>query len=269
MPIDFCSLASGSSGNCQFISSGGTKLLVDAGLSGKYIKMALEKFDVSLLDIDGVLVTHEHSDHIQGVGVLQRKYGLKIYTNEKTFKAMQPKIGDVDLNKIILFDNYKPFEIKDLWIEPYSISHDASDPVAYCIRSNDAQMGIATDLGQMDMILLQALKQMDLVMLESNHSVEMLTAGKYPYYLKRRILSEVGHLSNDTCGTMVTELVRAGFVKSVLLGHLSKENNLPDLAFETVKSIAEEAGIRVGQDVAIDMTYRDRISSLYRIRRTL
>jgi phosphoribosyl 1,2-cyclic phosphodiesterase len=268
MPIDFCSLASGSSGNCQFIRSGGTKLLLDAGLSGKYIKMALDKLDVDISELDGILVTHEHSDHIQGVGVLQRKYGLKVYTNEKTFKAMQPKIGDVDLNKIIVFENYKPFEIKDLWIEPYSISHDASDPVAYCIRSLDAQMGIATDLGQMDMILLQALKQMDFVVLESNHSVEMLTAGKYPYYLKRRILSEVGHLSNDTCGDSVAELVRGGYVKSVLLGHLSKENNLPELAYETVRTIVEEAGIRVGKDVAIDMTYRDRISPLYRVKRT-
>lgn len=267
MSIHFCSLASGSSGNCQYIRSKGTRILLDAGLSGKYIKSALEKLDVNLSDVDGILISHEHSDHIQGVGVLQRKYGLKIYANEKTFKAMQPKIGDIDLNQVVLFDNYKPFAIKDLWIEPYSISHDSVDPVAYCIRSEQAQIGIATDLGQMDLILLQALKEMDFVLLESNHSVEMLTAGKYPYYLKRRILSEVGHLSNDTCGSTITQLVEAGRVKNVLLGHLSKENNMPELAYETVKSIVEEAGIRVGEDLAIEMTYRDRIGPLYRIKR--
>lgn len=266
MPIDFCSLASGSSGNCQYISGKSGKLLLDAGLSGKYIKTALEKLDVDIQAVDGILVTHEHSDHIQGIGVLQRKYGLKIYANEKTFKAMGSKIGDVDLKQVVLFDNYKPFAVKDLWVEPYSISHDASDPVAYCIRTDDASIGIATDLGHMDMILLQALKEMDFVVLESNHSVEMLKAGKYPYYLKQRILSEVGHLSNDTCGFTVTQLVQDGRVQSVLLAHLSKENNVPELAYETVKSITQEAGIKVGDDIVLDMTYRDRISGYYRVK---
>jgi len=174
MSLDFCSLASGSSGNSQYIATKDTHLLLDAGLSGKYIETALKNVDIDIRKIQGILVTHEHSDHIKGVGVLHRRYGMEIYTTENTWEAMRTKLGKIDEDKVKLFEPTKVFEIGDIQVDPFSISHDAVDPVAFSFCTHNAKLSIATDLGVWDESILNAIKDSDLLVLESNHDVEML-----------------------------------------------------------------------------------------------
>lgn len=264
--ISFCSLASGSSGNAQFIGNKTTKLLLDAGLSGKYIQSSLEGIGVDAKDLDGILVTHEHSDHIKGIGVLMRRFGLPLYLTEGTWKGMENKIGKVDLEKVNFIDNNACFAIKDIEIKAYSVSHDANDPVGFTFQNGTGKIGVVTDLGYYTDEILAEIRTCDLVMLEANHDEEMLQMGSYPYYLKRRILSEIGHLSNEDSGEIACDIVRHGKTRNILLGHLSRENNFPDLAYETVKSIMESEGIKVGDDVMLNMTYRDKIGGLYVIK---
>jgi phosphoribosyl 1,2-cyclic phosphodiesterase len=268
MGLKYCSLASGSSGNSQLIAFKDTKVLLDAGLSGKYIKNSLESISESPEDIKAVLVTHEHSDHIKGVGVLMRRYDLDLYVNEKTFEAMKTKIGKINLEKVHIIKKGEEFYIGDLRVKSFEISHDAADPVAYSFFGDDSKVTVATDLGEINERIICELEGSDLLVLESNHDVEMLKSGPYPYYLKRRVLSEHGHLSNDIAGSIVAELFKRGGVGNVLLAHLSKENNFPELAYETVKCIVEENGIFVGTDVNLDMTYRDKVSRYYSIKKS-
>ncbi len=267
MSMNFCSLASGSSGNCQYISSDITHLLVDAGLSGKYIRNALENIDVDPESIHGILVSHEHSDHIKGVGVLMRKYGLKLYVNQLTWNAMKHKIGAIDEEQVVFFKTNESMTIGDIQVKPFSISHDAADPVGFTFSIESAKLCVATDLGIADEQIVHEICDCDLLMIEANHDEEMLKMGKYPYYLKRRILSEDGHISNEYAGSLVVEAAKKGRVNQVLLGHLSKENNFPELAYETVRQVVENSQIQVGIDLNIDMTYRDRVSRLYKIRK--
>lgn len=267
MSLKFCSLASGSSGNCQYVATNETGLLVDAGLSGKYIKGALENIDVDINTITGLLVTHEHSDHIKGIGVLMRRYNVPLYITKETWSAMSTKIGKVDEEKVIFINKNEEVNIGDIIVKPYEVSHDAVDPVGYTFKYDDSKVSIVTDLGYMTDDIMNEIKDSDLLLIESNHDEEMLKMGSYPYYLKRRILSEHGHLSNNTAGEIVVNAVKNGRVKNVLLGHLSKENNFPELAFETVKNIVESSSIEVGVDINIDMTYRDRVSRFYNIKK--
>ncbi len=267
MPIHFCSLASGSSGNSQFIASDQTRLLLDAGLSGKYITNSLEYIGESLKEINALLITHEHSDHIKGAGVIYRKIKQPIYATEATWTAMQSKLGEIAPEHIRIIKPGEAFEIGDILVKPIEISHDAAEPVAYAFSNLQARMCVATDLGHCPESVQQEFLECDLLMLESNHDVNMLKIGPYPYYLKRRILSDVGHLSNETAAGVITRAVKEGRVRSVLLGHLSKENNLPELAYETVGNIVTEAGIRVGEELNLGLTYRDRVGVVYHIRK--
>ncbi len=267
MPIHFCSLASGSSGNSQFIASDSTRILLDAGLSGKYIAGSLEHIGESLKDIQALLITHEHSDHIKGAGVIYRKIRQPIYATEATWQAMQSKLGEIAPEHIRVVRPGESFEIGDITVKPIEISHDAAEPVAYAFGNHGARMCIATDLGHCPESVQAEFLDCDILMLEANHDINMLKVGPYPYYLKRRILSDIGHLSNETAAGVITRAVKEGRVRSVLLGHLSKENNLPELAYETVGSIISEAGYRVGEDINIDLTYRDRVGTLYHIRK--
>lgn len=267
MPIHFCSLASGSSGNSQFIASDSTRLLLDAGLSGKYISGALEHIGESLKDVDALLITHEHSDHIKGAGVIYRKIRKPVYATAATWEVLDVKIGEVLPEHRRVITAGELFDIGDIRVKAIGISHDAAEPVAYAFGNGQARMCVATDLGHCPDSVQSEFLDCDLLMLESNHDVNMLRVGPYPYYLKRRILSDVGHLSNETAAHVISRAVTEGRVRSVLLGHLSKENNLPELAYETVGSIVTEAGIRVGEDLNLDLTYRDRVGMLYHIRK--
>ncbi len=233
--MKFCSIASGSSGNCIYAGSSGTSLLIDAGVSGKRIEAGLRDIDLTTTDIDGILVTHEHSDHIKGLGVLARRYGIPVYGTEGTLRAVREsgsvgKISD-ELLKVIRAD--EEFVIGDLTITPFAVSHDAAEPVGYRIGHNGKSCAVATDMGCYSDYIISKLKGLDVLLIEANHDVRMLEAGRYPYYLKRRILGEKGHLSNETCGRLLGKVLHDG-ISQIFLGHLSRENNYEELAFETV-----------------------------------
>lgn len=265
MTLEFCSLASGSSGNCQYIGSDKTKLILDAGLSGKYVTNGLLSINVDPASVNGILVTHEHTDHVKGVGILMRKYGWELYVNESTWNAMESKMGKVDHEKIHFIEKGKEFTIGDIKILPFEISHDAIDPVGYSFMKGQGNISVLTDLGIVTDEIIDVVKHSDLLVMESNHDIEMLKIGPYPAYLKKRILSERGHLSNVDAGKLIGKIMEYGKVKNVLLAHLSKENNFPDLAYETVRQELETRDILLGKDINVELTYRDRVSKIYRI----
>lgn len=250
----FCSLYSGSSGNSTFIASDNSRILIDAGLSGKSIEKALVDINEDPSEVDGIFVTHEHLDHIKGVGILSRKYNIPIYANELTWNAMKNTLGKIKDENIKIMDS-ESVSIKDLDIIAYRIPHDAASPSGYKVISGNKVACVATDLGYFSDEVKCSIKDADVILLESNHDVEMLKFGPYPYVLKRRILSDVGHLSNDDCGKAIMEIVN-GKKKKIILGHLSKTNNYPDLAYKTVINVLTEGGIEVGGDVAISMAER-------------
>lgn len=256
----FCPLYSGSSGNSVYISSGKSSILIDAGLPGKHIEKALEAINKNPNDIDGIFVTHEHIDHVKGVGVLSRRYNIPIYANEFTWQGMKKNIGKIKEENINIISKHKNITIKDMDIFNYSISHDAVDPVGYAIYSGKSKACVATDLGYFSDEVRENTKDADVVLLESNHDVEMLKFGPYPYNLKRRILSNVGHLSNDDCGKAIVTMTENN-CKNIILGHLSKTNNYPDLAYETVVGVLRENKIQLNKDINISMAKRDMPSN--------
>ena len=231
-----CSIASGSSGNCIYVGSDATHLLVDVGISGKKTEKGLKELELTGQDIDGILITHEHADHIQGLGVITRKYGIPIYATGGTIRAMKDcaGLGSVDPELFHEVREDQKFIIKDLTINPMRISHDAAQPVAYRIAYGSRRVAVCTDLGVYNDYTVECLKGMDALLLEANHDVNMLQVGPYPYYLKQRILGDRGHLSNENTGRLLCRILHDK-MKAILLGHLSKENNLPELAYESVR----------------------------------
>ncbi len=231
-----CSIASGSSGNCIYVGSDATHLLVDVGLSGKRTEAGLKELDLSMRDIDGVFITHEHADHVAGLGVLGRKYNMPIYATKGTIEAIKrnSSLGEIPEELFMLVSADEKIIIKDLVCNPMKISHDAAEPVAYRISHGKKKVGIITDLGTYDDYTVESLKGMDALLLEANHDVNMLQVGPYPYHLKKRILGERGHLSNEMAGQLLCSLLHEK-LQAVILGHLSKENNLPELAYEAVR----------------------------------
>lgn len=231
-----CAIASGSSGNCIYAGTQGTHILIDTGISGKKTEEGLMKLGICGCDLDGIMITHEHADHIGGLGVISRKYSIPIYATAKTIDAIKKTrtIGSVDEE---LFHEISPdesFMLKEMKISPMHTSHDAVDPVAYRISYGSKKIGIATDLGTYNEYTVECLKGMDVLFLEANHDVNMLQVGPYPYYLKQRILGDRGHLSNELSGRLLSRIMHNG-LQEIVLGHLSKENNLPELAYETVR----------------------------------
>lgn len=230
-----CPLASGSSGNCIYVGSDTTHILVDVGISGKKTQEGLNSLDLDMSDIDAILITHEHSDHIKGLGVLSRKYHIPVYSTAGTIEAIvsSGECGELEDSLFHTVRADERFNIKDININPMHISHDAADPVAYRLSHGESKAAIVTDLGTYDDYTVESLKGMNVYMIEANHDVNMLQVGPYPYYLKKRILSDHGHLSNENSGKLISELLHDN-TKEIILGHLSKENNLPELAFESV-----------------------------------
>ena len=206
------SIASGSSGNCIYVGNDHTHLLVDVGLSGKRTEAGLNEIDLTLSDIDGILITHEHIDHIGGLGVLARKYGIPIYATRGTFEGIRitKSVGEVDGALFHPIEAELPFLIGDLEIDPMSVSHDAREPVAYRFYEHEKKAAILTDLGTYDQRIVDALQGFDILFLEANHDVNMLQVGSYPYPLKQRILGEKGHLSNESCGRLLSRLLHNG-----------------------------------------------------------
>lgn len=258
--MKFCSLYSGSSGNSIFISSGNTKILVDAGLPGKKIDEALKAIEEDPSDISGIFITHEHIDHIKGVGVLSRKYDIPIYANDDTWESMQGSLGKIKEHNIKIMDKRSTVTIGDLDIKSFNIPHDAAGPVGYTMHCNGNYASIVTDIGTFTQEIKDNIADSKVILLESNHDVQMLKYGPYPYPLKRRILSEIGHLSNDDCGKAIIELLKIKNMKKIFLGHLSNTNNHPDLAYQTVLNTLIAEGIDIGKDVELCLAERSKNS---------
>ncbi|MEG2289785.1 MAG: MBL fold metallo-hydrolase [Clostridium sp.] len=253
--MKFCPLFSGSSGNSIFASENGSNILIDVGMPGKSIDRELNNIGVDPKSIDGIFITHEHSDHIKGAGVFSRKYDVPIYAPSLTWEAMETKIGNIRVENIKIIDG-KFSEIKGLTIENFPISHDAVSPRGYKIHGKKKTCCIATDLGYFSIEVKEALVDSDIILLESNHDVEMVKFGPYPYPLKRRILSSQGHLSNEDCGKAIVDILKDEY-KTIYLGHLSKTNNYPELAYETVVGVLRENNINIEKDISLRMCNRD------------
>ncbi len=234
--LELCAIASGSSGNCICVGSDNTHVLIDAGVSGKRIETGLNEIDLKTSEMQGILVTHEHIDHIAGLGVLARRYGIPIFATEKTINAIEntKSVGKIDADLFQIIKPGKRFSIGELIFNPISISHDAADPVAYKVMHEDKSVAVITDLGNYNQAIVDELQGLDALLLEANHDVKMLQMGVYPYSLKQRILSDRGHLSNERSGQLLSELLHDKF-GTVVLGHLSKENNYEELAYEAVR----------------------------------
>lgn len=233
--MQLCSLSSGSSGNCIYIGSEKTHLLVDTGVSKKRIVDELHSIDMFPEDIQGILITHEHSDHIAGLGVFTRKYNVPIYATEKTIAEIlkSKSLGQIDKGLLRPIEPDQPFTIHDITVEASRTWHDAVDPVCYHFTSGAKKVSVCTDLGDYNDYLVDKLQESDILFIESNHDVNMLLVGPYTYPLKQRILSSHGHLSNERSGQFIKALLNS-HIKGIMLGHLSKENNIAELAYETV-----------------------------------
>lgn len=234
--MELCSIASGSSGNCIYVGTENGHLLIDAGISGKRIEEGLNSIGLKTAEMQGILVTHEHIDHVAGLGVLARRYGIPLYATKGTIESVKrmKSVGKIEETLFYEVEPEREFEIGGMSIEPIAISHDAAEPVAYKIKQGQKSAAVMTDLGYYDTRIVQKLQNVDALLLEANHDVRMLETGPYPYPLKQRILGERGHLSNENCGRLLGEILHDNF-KGAVLGHLSKENNYPQLAYETVR----------------------------------
>lgn len=265
MRFTFCPLFSGSSGNSLFIGAGNTRILIDAGLSGRTVSDALNSIGILPETLNGILVTHEHSDHVKGVGILSRKYHLPVYANARTWAAMERQIGAVAPSLRREFESNESFFIGDLSVMPFSIPHDAADPVGFRVYAGAHSAATATDMGYFSQRAFDALAGVDLLVLESNHDIDMLHANeRYSKALKARILGRHGHMSNVACAEALWMLYQSG-VRHVVLGHLSHENNTPELAMRTVCEAMTAHGLTVGSDICVDMAWRDHVGSVYEI----
>jgi phosphoribosyl 1,2-cyclic phosphodiesterase len=258
MGIRFTILSSGSTGNCTLIEHGDRRVLLDAGLSAKRMEQLLTERGVSPEGISCILVTHEHSDHVRGLGAMARKYKLPVYANMNTWNALDRAVGDLHDDQRKSFKTGDLLSFGDLTVESFPISHDAAEPVAYNFQVGNVKLSIATDVGYMSPVVREKTRDADVLVLESNHDVQMLRIGKYPWNVKRRILSDVGHLSNEAAGEALCELISER-TKRVYLAHLSRDHNQLDLAKLTVNSILCESGVSTEErPVRLMDTYYDQ-----------
>lgn len=258
----FCSLFSGSSGNASFAAAGGSRVLIDAGLPASRIQEALRSVGSDLNEIDGVLITHEHIDHIKAVGTLSRQFNLPIYANAATWQAMEAsgKIGAIPRCNRAVFDTGHDFFIGNIGVSSFPVAHDTAEPVGFVLWGGGRQVAVATDLGHITNMVLDRIREANAVLLESNHDVDMLQNGRYPAFLKRRILGRRGHLSNTAAAAVLIDLMEHG-VERVALAHLSQDNNTPEVAFHTMAQALLSVGAQIGQDIEITMTWPDRVGA--------
>jgi phosphoribosyl 1,2-cyclic phosphodiesterase len=226
-----CTLASGSKGNAIYVSDGKTSVLVDAGLSAVGIERRFLSRKLNPELLDAIVVSHEHTDHIQGVGALSRRYKVPVYINEPTLAAAKARLGAV--YETMKFHRGVAFYIGDLCVHPFSVSHDASDSVGFTIQDGTTKVGIATDLGMATQLVRHHLKGCRLIVLEANHDKRMLEEGPYPWHVKQRIQSRLGHLSNEASRDLLGEISH-GALRHVILAHISETNNDPDRALSVV-----------------------------------
>ena len=260
----FETIASGSSGNCTYIGSETTHLLVDVGVSRKRTVEALHDLSLDLRDINGIFITHEHSDHIQGLPMIAKSTDIPIYATAGTIGAIMrmQKCQGIDPGRFIRVRSDETIRVGDLKVDPMRISHDAAEPVGYRVLYGRRKAAICTDLGTYTDYTVECLRDADVLLLESNHDVNMLQCGPYPYPLKQRILGQRGHLSNVSSGQLLCKILNS-HMEGIFLGHLSKENNLPELAFETVRLeiLSTECGYRP-EDLPILVADRSKPSKV-------
>lgn len=261
MRMTLCPLFSGSSGNCVYIAMGGVRLLVDAGVSASRIEAQLAEIGVDIDEIDAILVTHEHVDHIRGLGVLCRRHRLPVYANEGTWNGILQKEAGIPDGCKRTFYTGEDFYIGPLNVHPFPIPHDAMEPVGYAIGCQGMRCGVATDIGHLREDWMEAVSGCQALVLEANHDVEMVRRGPYPQRLKQRILGRRGHLSNEDCAKALLALAAKG-AQAVFLSHLSADNNLPELAYNTVCEALAGAGYAVGEAVSVSLARRDRVSDM-------
>jgi phosphoribosyl 1,2-cyclic phosphodiesterase len=245
--IGFCPLASGSKGNCIYIGTPQVKLLLDAGLSAKATIAKLGEINVDISEIDAILITHEHTDHIQGLKVLAYKLGIPVLANSETAKGIVETFHECPKFKI--FSTGESFEFGDLQIHPFSIQHDTLDPVAFTMRLDSLKLGFCTDLGFVTSLVQNQLKDCDYLYVEANHQPSMVHASARPMVYKQRVLGRSGHLSNESCGQLLTHVSNPK-LKHVHLAHLSSECNTPETALGVVQGILKENGISLEMCIA-------------------
>lgn len=260
MKLRFCSLASGSSGNSYLVWTDTTAVVVDAGISGKKIQNGLEETGTQEI-LTGLLLTHEHVDHVKSVSTLAKRLPqMKVHATQGTWDNMEHTVSEEQRN--ILCEG-EILTIGDLEVRVFALSHDAAQPVGYAFRHEGKQIAIVTDTGCYSEEILREAEEADLLVLEANHDVDMLRIGKYPWFLKQRVLSDVGHLSNEAAGNCLVELLkRRPKERLVCLAHLSRENNFPEMAYQTVKNILEDADYYIGNEVQLITLQRDGISGM-------
>lgn len=249
-----CTLASGSSGNSLYIETENTKILVDAGISMRQIKLRLEQIGVELLDIDAVVITHEHSDHTQAI----KRLNIPTYVASATIDLWKDKV-----NQLLEFETDTAFAIKDLFITPFSVSHDAIDPVGFTVQSSDdIQVGVVTDIGLVTGLVRERLKNSNILLAEFNHDEEILSYSHYPWDLKQRIKGKLGHLSNTQASELLQDLIHSG-LKYVILAHLSQVNNTPDAALESARNVLIRNGAE--SEIGISVAPRKTIGEVVQI----
>lgn len=260
MGLELCVLASGSSGNCIYVASDNSRILIDAGLSGKVTAARLRDIGVDAESIDAICLTHEHDDHKASVGILHRRYGVDLFSNSGTVEALNQskKFAGLPWN---LFSTGHAFEIGDLVLEPFRVPHDSYDPVGFVVSNGAARIGIATDMGMATELIRQRLSNCDALVLEANHDEIMLKDSERPWSLKQRIAGRQGHLSNENAGRLIVD-VAGDRLRSVILAHLSGDCNSPDLAVKTVKREIKLGGL---SNIDIKLSYASRVSDVIRI----
>ena len=248
-----CNLGSGSDGNLTYIESARAKVLLDVGFSASEVTKRLALLQVAPEEIDAILITHEHLDHIKGLNVFASKYQIPVYIHTKGYYALISKLKNIDKIKFVQFDDLD-FYIKDIQISNYCLSHDSEYCSGYSFVENSKKVSILTDLGYTNSEVLSKISGSTLVYLESNHDEEMLKNNQhYPLILKQRILGRRGHLSNISAAQVIEHLARTG-TKQVMLAHLSKENNTPELAYNTICNYLREKGLVEGKNIRVSIT---------------
>ncbi|MGP4069076.1 MBL fold metallo-hydrolase [Halobacillus sp. B29] len=264
MTIRMSVLASGSTGNAFYIESGDEKILVDAGLSGKRIESLLQQVNIDPSDLSRILVTHEHSDHIKGLGIMARRYNLPVYANEKTWHAMEGHIGKLSLDQKFHFNMEETKTFGKLDIESFAVSHDAADPMFFTFHQDGKKVALVTDLGYVSERIKKTVEDADAYIFESNHDVSMLRMGRYPWNVKRRILGDSGHVSNEDCALALTDIL-TDRTQRIYLAHLSLDNNMKDLARMSVRNILEERGFHIGSHLELHDTDPKQATPIYEV----
>ncbi len=255
--IMFLSLVSGSSGNASLAKNENTTILIDCGLSAKRLCSLLDEININPNEIDAILITHEHSDHITGAGVMSRRFDIPVYATQNTHQSMD--IGPIRDYNTKIIDKGCDFEIGSFVITPFSISHDAADPVCYSLNDNKEKYSILTDTGIISNEILKSVAESDYIMLEANHDVDMLMYGNYPFNLKRRIASDKGHMSNDYAAQCAIKLIENN-TKNIMLSHLSNNNNTPEIAYKTIEDVLSKNDIKIGRDIKLSVANRYEVT---------